>query len=84
MINLIDVLSRFIDLFIWLIIFRCILTFFPAIDWNSQPWQAIRNATDPILEPFRQLIPPMAGMDFSPLILFFLLRFIQQLLHGLV
>lgn len=84
MIQLVNVLTRFIDLFIWLIIFRCILTFFPAIDWHRQPWQAIRNATDPVLQPFSQLIPPVAGMDFSPLLLFFLLRFIQQLLHGLV
>jgi YggT family protein len=33
--------------------------------------------TEPFLAPIRKLLPPMGGLDFSPLILLFLLRFIR-------
>ena len=40
--------------------------------------QIVYNFTEPILEPFRNMINPVGGMDLSPIIVFFLLR----LLHG--
>lgn len=40
----------------------------------------IYNATEPILAPIRRIIPPAGGIDFSPLIVFVLIRVIQQLL----
>ena len=35
-----------------------------------------RMLTEPFLEPIRKLLPPASGLDFSPLILLLLLRFI--------
>jgi YggT family protein len=35
-----------------------------------------RMLTEPLLEPIRKILPPTAGLDFSPLILLLLLRFI--------
>lgn len=39
-----------------------------------------RSISEPILAPARRLIPPMGGLDFSPLIVILFLRFSQQLL----
>jgi YggT family protein len=36
--------------------------------------------TEPVLAPVRRLLPPMGGLDFSPIIVFFIIRFLQQLL----
>lgn len=72
-------LVTFIDLYIYLIIGRCLLSFFPAINWNSQPWLAIRGATDPVMTPFRNIIPPIGGLDLSPILLFFLLNILKSL-----
>ncbi len=78
-------LVTFIDLYIYLIIARCILSFFPAINWNNQPWLAIRGATDPAMAPFRNIIPPIGGLDLSPILLFFLLNILKMLvLNALV
>ena len=38
-----------------------------------------RMLTEPALQPIRQLLPPGGGLDFSPLILLLLLRFIAGL-----
>lgn len=38
-----------------------------------------RALTEPVLEPIRKLLPASGGLDFSPLILLVLLRFIAGL-----
>ena len=40
----------------------------------------IYQTTDPILQPFRNMINPIGGMDFSPIIVFFLIKYF----HGLI
>ena len=34
-------------------------------------------ATEPLLSPIRRVIPPLGGMDFSPIVLLLLIGFIQ-------
>jgi len=77
-------LHLFLDLLKYLIIFRCILSFFPRLNWDNQPWLAIRSATDPIMLPFRNLIPPLGGIDFSPFLLFFLIDLVQNVVLKLL
>jgi YggT family protein len=43
----------------------------------------IYQATEPILAPIRRLLPPTAGMDWSPLIAMLLLGVILRLVSGL-
>jgi len=62
-----------------LIIIRIFLTWIPSIDWYSQPFRAIADATDIYLNIFRKFIPPVGGLDFSPIIAIFVLEFIQQI-----
>jgi YggT family protein len=38
-----------------------------------------RALTEPVLEPIRKILPASGGLDFSPLILLLLLRFISGL-----
>ena len=61
-----------------LLIIRIFLTWIPSIDWESQPFNFLRSITDPFLNVFRGIIPPIGGMlDISPIIAFFALQFIQ-------
>ncbi len=39
-----------------------------------------RSLSEPILAPARRLIPPMGGLDFSPIVVILFLRFSQRLL----
>jgi YggT family protein len=41
-------------------------------------WDFTRRLTDPILQPFRRLIPPIAGVDLSVLIVLLLLQLIRD------
>lgn len=66
--NLIFVVNSFFQIYFWLILVRCLLSFIPSIDWYKQPFEAIKDVTDLYLNLFRKIIPPVGGLDFSPII----------------
>jgi YggT family protein len=58
---------------------RVLLSWFPNVDPRNPIVVFIYQVTEPVLAPIRQMLPPMAGMDFSPLIVLVLIRVIQTL-----
>ena len=69
-------------LFAYAIIVRVLLSWFAAGTYN--PATAIIDAlTDPVLRPFRRLVPPMGGLDLSPLFAMLILFALSILLSGL-
>ena len=83
MIGIVNILNILFEIFIWLLMIRIILSwlphnrFHPIIDY-------IYKITNPILEPFRNMINPISGIDLSPIIVFFLLRLIQNYLISFI
>lgn len=67
-----------------LIILRIFLTWIPSIDWYQQPFRALREVTDIYLDIFRRFIPPVGGLDFSPIIAIIVLQILQGLITGLI
>ena len=39
--------------------------------------------TRPLMEPFRRIIPPMGGVDISPLVVLLLLQFVRMLFNNM-
>ena len=68
----------FFTIIIWIMIVRILLSWFPNINWYNQPFKAMKEITDPILEPFRRIIPPVSGIDFSPIIAFLALEILRE------
>jgi len=61
------------------LIIRILLTWFPNISWYNQPFSTLSQLTDPYLNLFRSIIPPLGGIDISILAIFLL-----QLAGGLI
>ncbi len=80
---LISTLLTFIQIYSFLLIVRVLLTWFPQIEWSSQPFAALSQITDPYLNLFRNIIPPLGGMDFSPILAFIALNIASALLGSL-
>lgn len=81
------VLGYLIEIFWWLVIIRALLSWVNPDPYNPIV-QFIERTTEPILAPFRQLIPTYKiGLDLSPLFallfLYFLKIFIVQTLLGI-
>ncbi len=68
----------FISIYLLLLFVRVILTWFPNIDWYRQPFVALSQVTDPYLNLFRNILPPLGGMDFSPMLAFLALSLLQR------
>lgn len=67
-----------------LLILRIFLTWIPSIRWEQQPFAWLRSITDPFLNVFRGIIPPIGGMlDISPILAIVVLQILQGLIVGL-
>jgi len=42
----------------------CILSFFPGAQYDSN-YRLLAQLVEPVVRPFRKLLPPMGGLDFS-------------------
>lgn len=78
-----NTLATFIQIYTYLIIIRILLTWFPTIDFYKQPFAALSQLTDPYLNLFRSVIPPLGGIDISPILAILLLQLAGSLLGGL-
>lgn len=63
-----------------LVILARVLMSWVNIDPYSPLARTIFNLTEPVLAPVRNLLPPAAGLDFSPIIVLVLLQVIGQML----
>ncbi|PSN17040.1 YggT family protein [filamentous cyanobacterium CCP5] len=71
-------LATFLQIYTVLLIIRILLSWFPNVDWMSPPFSVLSQLTDPYLNIFRSIIPPLGGIDLSPILAFLLLQFISQ------
>ena len=76
------VLGQTLSIYSFILIIRILLTWFPGIDWSNGVLSALTSITDPYLNIFRGVIPPIGGFDISSILAFFLLNFIMNALFG--
>ena len=61
-----------------LIVLRIFMSWLPNVNWDVQPIKFIRIITDAYLDIFRRVIPPLGGLDFSPIVALIFLSIIQD------
>jgi YggT family protein len=77
-------LVNFVQLYGLLIIIRILLSWFQTMDWAYQVISFLAPITDPYLNLFRSIIPPLGGLDLSPILAIIVLNLIPQLLVTLL
>jgi YggT family protein len=75
-------LASFLQIYLVIVVLRVLLTWFPTINWGNQPFAILSQLTDPYLNLFRSLLPPLGGMDFSPILALFVLQILAGLLSS--
>jgi len=68
--------ATLIDLYS-LVVLVAVVASWVRLDPRTPVMVAIRSLTEPLLLPIRQLLPPMGGLDFSPMVLLLLLRLLR-------
>ena len=78
-----DTVSLLFYFYYILLIIRIFLTWIPSINWEQQPFAWMRSVTDPFLNIFRGIIPPIGGvLDISPILAIILLQIMQGIIVG--
>jgi YggT family protein len=77
-------LSRVIDwafsIYMWFLIIRIVGSWFPSFA-HHKIMRFLAFYTDPFLNLFRRIIPPIGGtLDLSPLLAFFALQILQRII----
>lgn len=65
-------IAHLISVLLWveilLIIVRVLLSWFPDIDRDNPAVRFLRAVVDPVLLPFRRILPTFSGIDVSPIL----------------
>ncbi|HIK13000.1 MAG TPA: YggT family protein [Oscillatoriaceae cyanobacterium M33_DOE_052] len=65
-----------------LFIFRIVLTWYPQLDLTKLPFSVVAIPTEPFLGPTRKLVPPIGGVDISPIIWVGIFSLLREMLVG--
>ncbi|KQY89951.1 YggT family protein [Brevundimonas sp. Root1423] len=82
--------NTILSLMTWAIILSAIFSWLFAFDVINRRNQFVAQLADfldrittPILEPFRKVIPPLGGIDISPIVVLLLINFLKILFNRL-
>ncbi len=75
-------ISLLLGLYTLLFLFRIILTWYPQVELSKFPWTLVAWPTEPFLIPMRKLVPPIGGVDISPIIWVGIVSFLREILVG--
>jgi YggT family protein len=75
-------LGLLLALMIFLFIIRIVLTWYPQINLNSFPWNLAAWPTEPFLVLTRKIVPPLGGVDITPIIWVGICSLLREILIG--
>ncbi|HEY9903216.1 MAG TPA: YggT family protein [Candidatus Sericytochromatia bacterium] len=73
-------IANFLNIYLLLIFVRILVTWFPTVNWMNQVASFLSPITDPYLNVFRSFIPPLGGLDISPILAILVLQIVAGLL----
>ena len=85
---ILDVVLIALQLYAYVIIASAILSWLIAFnvvnirnDFVRSIWTLLNNLTEPALKPIRRVMPNLGAIDISPIVLFFIIYFIQLVIE---
>jgi YggT family protein len=85
---LLDVIIIVLDLYIYVVIAAAVLSWLvvfnvvnPRNQFVAMLGEFLFRITDPVLRPIRNMLPPMGGIDISPIILFLIIILIEKVIQ---
>ncbi len=69
-------IANFLNIYVALILVRVLLSWFQGAGWAQQVMAFLSPVTDPYLNIFRSFIPPLGGLDISPILAILLLQIV--------
>ena len=80
----VGVLDDIVRVIYILLVARMILTWVPGLPVGDRIKDAIYRSTEVVLDPIRRILPPMGGLDLSPMVTMLAIGFIHRLILTLL
>ena len=84
---ILDVILIVLQLYIYIVIAAAVLSWLVAFNvvnprnqFVSMVGEFLYRITDPVLRPIRNMLPPMGGIDISPIVLFLIIILIEKII----
>lgn len=77
----ISLLLLLLQLYSFVLLARVLMSWFPNLDRSNPIVQLIYDITEPVLRPVREMLPPVSGLDLSPLVVFLGISVLMQVLR---
>lgn len=74
-----NIINIAVTVLIYIVLARCILSFVPHNPANFLI-SFVYDLSEPVMRPFRKLLPPVGGLDFSPVIAIIALQMAREIL----
>jgi YggT family protein len=76
------IMSILLAVMTFLFIFRIVLTWYPQVESSKFPFNLVIAPTEPFLSPSRKIIPPIGGVDITPIVWVAIVSLIREVLVG--
>lgn len=84
-------ISLIIDIYVWIIVLQIIIHWLVAFDvlkvkspQAQNLMDLMQRMTDPVYKPLRKYIPPLGGIDITPIIVIIGLSVLKSILIGIL
>ena len=78
--SILVILIWMLQIYQFILLARVLLSWLPNIDHSNPIVQFLYKATEPVLAPIRNALPPMNGLDLSPLVVIIGISLLTRLL----
>ncbi|KAK4427193.1 protein COFACTOR ASSEMBLY OF COMPLEX C SUBUNIT B CCB3, chloroplastic [Sesamum alatum] len=75
-------LGPFLSAFGFLFILRIVMSWYPKLPVDKFPYVIAYAPTEPLLVQTRKIIPPLGGVDVTPVVWFGVISFLNEILVG--
>jgi YggT family protein len=84
---ILDVILFLLNIATWIIIVQAVMSWLVAFKVLSiqnptvrSIWAGLERVTEPVYAPIRRIIPPLGGLDLTPMAVLLLIFFLQRLI----
>ena len=81
--NLYNIVNVMFEVYTFLIIAQVLMSWVPH-DHYHPVFRFIEEVTEPVMRPFRRLIPAVGGIDFSPIIALMAIELVRRVILSLL
>jgi YggT family protein len=85
---ILDVILVILSIATWIILIQAVMSWlltFRVLDLRNnvvaQIWGGLERMTEPLYRPIRNMLPPMSGLDLTPLVVLLIIFFLRSVIE---